>query len=129
MNSGLALSTTYSLPIPYSDYRAALVSHAASADDTTALAHLPNGANNPVNGTQKVNLKLPLARALGFTANPPAGQPDGTISLNISEMNLSAANTDSTKYSLFAATTHEIDEVTEFGSGPHERNTCTPTAN
>src|SRR5205085_5684936 len=86
----------YYRPFTYSDYRAALVSHGTSADDAMALAHLPNGANNPVNGNQKVNLKLPLARALGFTAVPPAGQPDGTISLKLLAMNLSAANTDPT---------------------------------
>jgi hypothetical protein len=77
---------------------------------------LPNVANNPVNGNSSVNVKLALARALGFTANPPAGQPDGTVQLNLGIMNLSAATNDPSKYSLFGTVSHEIDEVLGFSS-------------
>lgn len=48
--------------------------------------------------------------------NPPAGQPDGVISLNTSICNLSPAQTDPTKYSLYAVVCHEIDEVLGSGS-------------
>ena len=116
MSSGLGLSSAYINTFGYASYRAALVSHGTTSDDSAALAHLPGGTSNPVNGDGNITLKLPLARALGFSANPPAGQPDGTISLNTALMNLSAAQTSQTKYSLFAAVSHEIDEVLGFGS-------------
>jgi hypothetical protein len=117
MASGLGLSSgVYYQPFSYSSYRAALVSHATTADDTTALVHLSNGAGNPVNGNSSINLKLALARALGFSADPPAGQPDGTISLNIGIMNVSQASTDPAKYSLFSTASHEMDEILGLGS-------------
>ncbi len=87
-------------------------------DDATALAHLPNNAVNPVNGNQNINLKLSLARALGFSANPPSGQPDGTISLYTAIMNLSPAQTDIRVSILFSRQfLSEIDEVLGLGSG------------
>ncbi len=117
MSSGLGLSSSvYYQTYSYSTYRTALVSHATTADDTTALAYLPSSASNPVNGSANVNLKLALARALGFSANPPAGQPDGIVNLNTAIMNLSQASTDPSKYSLFATVSHEIDEVLGFSS-------------
>lgn len=116
MSTGIDLCSEYSDTFLYSDYIAALVAHATTADDATALAHLTNGAYNPVNGNQYINLNLPLARALGFSASPPAGQPDGTISLCTSVMNLSAAQTNANYYSLFAVVSQEIDEVLGLGS-------------
>ncbi len=116
VNTGIGLCNRYSSAFLYSDYVSALVSHATTADDAAALAHLPNGAANPVTGDQHVTLSLPLGRALGFSANPPAGQPDGTISLCTSVMNLTAAQTNSNFYSLFAVTSQEIDEVLGLGS-------------
>jgi hypothetical protein len=110
-NSGWGLQ-----PFSYSSYRAALVSHATTADDATALASLPNGANNPVNNNANVNLHLPLARALGFSADPGPGQPDGSIALNTSIMNYTRTSIDPNKYSLFAVVSHEIDEVLGFSS-------------
>src|SRR5581483_3840430 len=117
MSSGLGQSSgVYYQTISYSSYRAALASHATTADDATALTSLPNTANNPVTGDSNVNVKLALLRALGFSANPPVGQPDGTINLNLALMNLSQATNDPSKYSLFAAVSHEIDEVLGFSS-------------
>jgi hypothetical protein len=113
---GLGDNSTYYTYVPYSSYRAALVSHATSADDTTVLAHLPNTSTNPVNGNSQITLQYPHARALGFSANPPPGQGDSTIYLNTSVMNLSSTNTDPTKYSMFSTVSHEIDEVLGFGS-------------
>ena len=72
-----------------------------TTDDATVLAHLPNVANNPVNGNASVNMKLPNARALGFSVNPPAGQPDGTISLNLGSMNFSPGLTSPSKFFAF----------------------------
>jgi hypothetical protein len=117
MASGLGQSSgVYYQVFSYSSYRAALAAHATTPDDTTALAHLPGGGSNPVTGDASMNVKLALARALGFTANPPAGQPDGTISLNLAIMNLSGAGSDPSKYSLFSSVSHEIDEVLGMGS-------------
>ena len=116
-NNGLASSSTYITTVSYSDYLTALKSHAISADDAIALAHLPSGPNNPVNGNMQITLNLPLARALGFSAYPPSGQPDSTISLNITNMNITASNPDASKYSLFSAVSHEMDEGLAFGGG------------
>jgi len=116
MNSGLGQSTKYITTVSYANYYEALVSLAKSADDSTALAHLPNNANNPINGNQNITLCFPLARVLGVNVNPPSGQPDGTIGLYTGIMNLSAAQTNPNNYSLFATVSHEIDEVLGLGS-------------
>ena len=122
MGSGLGLSSWSYNTYSYSTYRAALVTNATTADDMTALAHLPTGTGNPVNGNQNIEVKLPLARALGFSANPQAGQMDGTISLNTASMNLSAGQMDPTRYSLFATVCHEVDEVLALGSALDQVN-------
>jgi hypothetical protein len=115
MADGLGLSSgTYYNLIPYTSYRAALVSHATTADDTNALAHLPNSLGNPVTGDPNMTLNYALCRALGFGAAP--GNPDSTISLNTATMNLSSLQTDPSKYSLFSTVSHEIDEALGFGS-------------
>jgi hypothetical protein len=116
MASGLGFNNTYAADIGYSNYRAALASHATSADDSVALAHLPNSAANPVNGDPNVEMSYPLARAVGFSADPPAGDVDSTISLNTSIMNLSFTASDPLKFSLFSVTCHEIDEVLGMNS-------------
>ncbi|HLX61025.1 MAG TPA: NF038122 family metalloprotease [Planctomycetota bacterium] len=115
-SSGLGASQTNTFDFAYSDYRAALASHATTADDTTALAHLPNTSSNPVNGDPNVTLATSLARALGFSADPPPGQPDSTITVNVSASNITSSDTDPNKYSLFATVSHEIDEALGFGS-------------
>jgi hypothetical protein len=117
MNSGLGSSETFVGDISYSQYRAALVAHSKSSDDATALAHLPSGPNNPVNGSSMVTLTTANLRALGFNANPPAGQPDSRVGLNTSIMNLTRTSIDMSKYDLMAVVMHEIDEALGFGSG------------
>jgi hypothetical protein len=117
VTNGLASSSTYITTVSYSDYLSALQAQATSADDATALAHLPPGPNNPVNGNSQITLKFPLARALGFSANPPQGRTDSTISLNISSMNITSSNPNTNNYSLFAAVSHEMDEGLAFGGG------------
>lgn len=113
-NDGLGSSSTFYETFSYLAYRAALLSHLTTADDATALAHLPNSAGNPVNNNPNVNVNLALARTLGLTSDTETA--DSTISLNISICNLSAAQTDTTKYSLFAVVSHEIDEALGFAS-------------
>jgi hypothetical protein len=126
VNTGLGASSKYFQSFRYVDYVAALQSHGTTADDATALANLPNGGLNPVNNNQNVNLNLALARALGFSADTPAGQSDGVISLKTSIMNLTRSNIDPNKYSLFAVACHEIDEVLGFGSALNGLNNGDP---
>jgi hypothetical protein len=113
-NIGLAMNAPLAVTVSYSSYRAALEAQLASVDDATALAHLPNTTDNPVNGNANVSVMLPLARALGLTSY--AGSPDDSIAFNPVFCNLSAAQTDPSKYSLFATICHEIDEGLGFGS-------------
>ncbi len=114
MSAGLGENGAQELFVDYSDYLAALTSHATTADDATALAHLPAGPDNPVNGNPQMAIKFPLARALGFDTGP-AGN-DATVFLNTSIMNLSSLVTDPNKYSLFSTVSHEMDEALGFGS-------------
>ena len=107
--AGLGNSTTKVTLVSYSSYRSALVSHATSIDDAWAVTYLPSTANNPVNNNANVYLSLPLARALGLSSS--VGSPDGTVYLNTSICNLSAAQNNAANYSLFAVVSHEIDEV------------------
>ncbi|MDB6057088.1 MAG: hypothetical protein JWO95_932 [Verrucomicrobiales bacterium] len=116
MASGLGHSSTYINNIAYSTLLTALNSDAKTTNDAIALAHLPAGPNNPVNGNSSVTLTLPNLRALGLSGAPPAGQPDSTISLNLSVMNLSRSSIDPSKYDLMAVAQHEIDEALGFGS-------------
>jgi hypothetical protein len=112
-DSTLGYNDSYETSETYTAYRAALVSHATTADDSAALAHLANTTDNPVNGNANMDLKQPLARALGFST---LGGQDSTVYLNTSMMNLSSFQTDPTKYSLFATVSHEMDEALGLGS-------------
>jgi hypothetical protein len=116
MSGGLGYNTAEETFVNYSDYRAALASHATTADDATALAHLPASSGNPVNGNSQMALKFPLARAVGLLGEPQAGDSDATVYLNTSVMNLSSFATDPDMYSLFATVSHEMDEALGFGS-------------
>jgi hypothetical protein len=127
MNGGLGQSSAFVVAVPYTDYVHALRSHVNSLDDAGVITALPLTTGNPVNGHPLINLKLPLARALGFSAAPPPSQPDGTISLNLSIMNLSSAQTDPTKFSLFSVVCHEIDEVLAFDSALNGLNNGDPS--
>lgn len=116
MATGLGQSSTLAGPTSYADYLTNLRNASQSAADTAALARLPNGTTNPVNGDAQMNLTTANFRALGFNENPPPGQPDSTISLNISQMNLSRESPDAGKYDLFATVSHEIDEALGMAS-------------
>ncbi len=116
VNSGLGESLTNYFNFDYPDYYAALVANARTANDTNALANLPGGNTNPVDGNSQVTLSSPLARALGFSADPGPGQPDSTISLATGIMNLTDADNDPNKYALSSVVEHEMDEVLGLGS-------------
>src|SRR5206468_1448844 len=89
--------------------------HATTADDTTALLNIP--ASNPIAGTVDTDVRVAtaLANALGLD---PGVNPDSTVTLNTSAMNLDRTGPqDANKYDLMAAAAHEIDEALSRGSG------------
>jgi len=117
MTNGLGASESEDVAESYPSYRAALVSHATTADDHAALDSLPVASSNPVNGNSFVDVHYPLARALGFSgAGSSPSSPDGTVLLNTSIMNLSTFQTDPSKYSMFSTVSHELDEVLALDS-------------
>ena len=111
MSSGLGQSSTYIHTLSYSSYRTALIAKATSADDQAALQNVPAGTANPVNGSTSVDVTTALGRALGFSSNPPAGQPDSTIGVNAALTNILATDNSANKYSMAAVLSHEIDEA------------------
>jgi hypothetical protein len=119
VNTGLGASSTAFVASTYSAVHNRLNADASSPDDTTAIAHLPNGANNPVpSGNNTINLTSANARALGICSVTCTPTFDGTISLNLSIMNLSRSGPqDPNKYDLLTVVMHEIDEVLGTISG------------
>ena len=116
MGSGLGASSSWFFFANYPGVRNALVVDSSTTDDTTALAHLPNVANNPVNGTASVSIKWANLLAIGTN---PGVTPDGfagTISLNTSICNLTRPPGDLAKFDLLSVTEHEMDEVLGLGS-------------
>jgi hypothetical protein len=117
MGSGLGQSTTGFYNVSYQTFINALTA-ASSGDstDTTALAHLPTGAINPVTGTSSINVKSANGRALGLdTPGIVNGSFDGVIGLNTS-LTTPGSPGSSLQFSLFAVAEHEIDEVLGMGS-------------
>jgi hypothetical protein len=115
VTTGLGASNGVSYTPTYQTYYNALVSHANGANDTTALASIPNQANDPINNQSTITVREPLAKALGLNITTTAS--DGTISLNTSICNLDRTSVqDPTKYDLQAVTSHEIDEILGGGS-------------
>jgi hypothetical protein len=114
MTSGLGQSSTFFGSITYSQYLAALQSHSSGdATDVSALASLPAGPNNPVNGTTGVDVTTANLRALGFNASVTT---DSTISVNTSLTNYTGTPFDPSKYDLLAVVEHETDEALGLGS-------------
>jgi hypothetical protein len=121
MSTGLGASYFVFYDRTYSQYRTALGANATSPDDTTALAGLPTGANNPVNGSTGIAVKSAVGRAIGlntpevllnFDGSPcPTFTGSGCIGLNIGQ-----TTTGGGTYSLFAVIEHEIDEILGLGS-------------
>jgi hypothetical protein len=118
MTSGLGASTTGFYNVPYQSYLTALTADAKSAADATALAHLPAGPNNPVNGDANINVKSANARAVGLPGSFPGfvdGTFDGAIGLNTHITDVGSPGTTG-QFSLLATVEHEIDEVLGLGS-------------
>ena len=96
----------------------ALEGDETTTNDTTTLENLPISENNPVTGTGNIRVRTANLRALGI-AGMDSGLPggvNGIIGLNISQINLSRASIDPSKYDHLSTTEHEIDEVLGLGS-------------
>jgi len=110
---GLGESSTYGFNVAYSDYVAALISHASSANDIIALGKLPAGPNDPVISGTQIHLTTAQARLLGLTSYSDI---DSTISLKMSLMNFTRPPSDPNKYDLQQVAEHEMDEVLGISS-------------
>jgi hypothetical protein len=113
---GLGGSNTTLFKETYQSFINALI-NASSGDltDTTALAGLSTGADNPVTVSTTIDVKTAELRALGYTGVTPIGGFDGTITLNTALTNPGSTGS-SLDYSLMAVAEHEIDEVLGLGS-------------
>jgi hypothetical protein len=119
VGSGLGQSETAAGEITYSRYLNDLATkQILSVNDKIALAHLPAGPNNPVDGDPDMVLTTPLLRVLGISTAGillPGGY-DGIIGLNTSLMNVSRTGAQNgSKYDLQSVVAHEMDEV--LGTG------------
>ncbi len=117
MGTGLGQSNTFFIGVNYTDYLSALAAHAHSANDATALAHLPGTTNNPVDGQATLSVTTALAKALALGISPGDPALDSTISLNTSLMNLNRTGINPAKYDLQTVVSHEIDEALGTSSG------------
>ena len=116
VSDGLGASNTYISDIGYADFRAKLAARVTTADDATALGHLPVGPNSPVNRIATLTLTLPYLRLLGVDASPGDGVPDSTVSLNLPIMNLGRTDIDPDNYDLRATVYPEVNEVLGLSS-------------
>jgi hypothetical protein len=117
MSGGLGQSSTFISTRPYATFYSALVSDSKTTNDVLALANIPGGSVNPVNGGSSMQLTLPNLRAIGINQSPSGGQSDSTISLNMSIINIDRISINPSKYDLMAVVSHEIDEVLGTSSG------------
>ncbi len=123
MSSGLGSSFDLRYKENYQSFISNLTTASSgNTTDTTALANLPNGANNPVTNSTGINLQSANARALGFSTPTlldsagNAGSGGGFIYDGIIGLRTSITDVNGGAYSLFAVTEHEIDEVLGLGS-------------
>ncbi|HTH46265.1 MAG TPA: NF038122 family metalloprotease [Candidatus Limnocylindria bacterium] len=116
VSDGLGASSTYFSDIGYSSFRAKLAARVTTADDATALGHLPVGPDGPVNRIATLALTLPHLRLLGVDASPDPGEPDSTVSLNLAIMNIGRTDIDPDKYDLRSTVYHEVNEVLGLSS-------------
>jgi hypothetical protein len=117
MTTGLGRSNWWYYNIPYQTFINHLVADQTTADDATALSHLPTGPNNPVNGGSSINVKTANLRAigiLGLNSGLPGGV-DGIIGLNTHITDVGSPGTTG-QYSLLATVEHEIDEILGLAS-------------
>jgi hypothetical protein len=119
LTAGVGASAYSNYIVSYANYISALNASKTSPSDKTAMANLPLGTANPVNGGANVLIHSSVAKALGLGTmiGLAAGASDGTVSVNSSVMNLSRTGTQNAKfYDLQTVLMHEIDEVLGLGS-------------
>jgi hypothetical protein len=134
---GLGSSITGLYDIGYQSFRSGLAANQAlsgQSDQATALAHLPNQANNPVTNNTDLVVSSADGRALGRntpgflnSSGGSGGTFDGVITVNTA-ITFPPQPNNGSNYSLSAVTEHEIDEVLgtpsalpnpfNFGRGP-----------
>ncbi len=113
MTTGLGQSNTSFGTVSYAAYLAALTADAKTADDVTAIAHLPTLTEfQTFFGVSNINVKTANLRAVGLSGAVPL---DGTIGLNTSVTNPGSPGT-SGAFTLQVVAEHEIDEVLGLGS-------------
>jgi hypothetical protein len=116
MSSGLGQSSTFYYGGTYTNYLSKLAADATSANDSTALAHLPGGTTPVPTGTSLLATRAAWG-AVGVNIAAPSGGVDSTVSLNLSLMNFTRSSIDPSKYDLQAVAQHEINEVLGTSSG------------
>ncbi len=125
MTSGLGQSSTYYDDVPYSSFLSLLQSRATTTNDVIALAHLPSGPTNPVNGHALIRSALASLRMLGFPdTDLPPGYYDSTISINMSLCNLDRVTIDPNKCDLMVVAMHEMDEALGTSSSLPRGSEC-----
>ncbi len=117
-SSGLGDSQWTYYTIPYQTFINDLTADATTSNDAVALAHLPNGPTDPVDGSISIGVKTANLRAIGITGDPSIlpGGFDGIVSLNTNVTDVGSPGTTG-QYSLMATAEHEMDEVLGLGSG------------
>lgn len=101
-----AQSSFFTSNFTYASFRAALVTHATTANDTTALANLSVGPNDPVIGGASVAVPQALGFALGLSG---AQGNYGTVSFNTASYQTNPAG-------FLGVIQHEVNEVLGTGS-------------
>jgi len=115
MSTGLGESTTGFYNVGYSSFRSAFAAVATQPNQLTALASLPNTANNPVTNNANLLVTSAEGRNLGF--NTPGivnGTFDTLIGLNTS-ITFPPGSNNGSNYFLQAVANHEIDESLGIG--------------
>ena len=123
---GLGQSSSWGNSYTYSDFLAALKSHATSVNDTNSLSKIPNTATDPVVGGTTIYLNKAPARLFGLITGYGPDGFDSTVMLNMSLMNFSRPPLDPNKYDLSQVTQHEIDEVLGTSSDLPDFTTISP---
>jgi PEP-CTERM motif len=121
IGSNIGENVTNEYLVTYSQFIQALALDDNRPYDVTAMLHLDSSATvDPVNGNSDMLLKSANAEALGFSIPnvvSSSSNPDGTVYLNIPQLNLSRTGSISnSKYDLQSVVMHEIDEVLGLGS-------------
>ena len=111
--TGLGASSAAIVNFTYQNLRNQMIIDNTSADDTAAIAGLPNQVNDPVlNGTHGIDITTAQARALGFAA--PAAI-DCTIWINSGICGFNHGGNNGGAYDYMTVVSHEIGEALGIG--------------